>query len=437
MSRNPGAWLLRYMAAAAVVASCLGMGSAHAEKTSLKMIFWTFQADAVQGFIDEFMRRNPDIEVSLDGAPSAEYNAKASLMLRSGTPFDVMYIRDATLAQWVENGWARPIDDCPGIDRAKADMLPLAQQTQTYKGKLYGLTYYSTFMPIIANKRMMAEAGFKEPPRTFEGWIEQAREMKKRGIVDYPLSWPIKPAGWGSMYVWATMAVAKGGKVFDEEYNVTPIGISTLKWWQQTFKDGLSNPANIEWDNADVATNFMNGKSYMQWTINLYAGNQFANHPEKSKVRGEAILVEPPDTGTSIAVSAMYGINASTKHFDAACKLVNFLGGQDEKGAYLTPKAWVQAAALTWGQRGVKDDPAVRAAIQSWGGDPDKVAAYLEHAVSISQPIPFFNALWYFEWQENADKLLQDILADRLSPEDGAAKMTERAKQLSRRYKPK
>src|SRR5208282_860115 len=102
-------------------------------------------------------------------------NAKASLMLRSGTPFDVMYIRDASLVQWAENGWARSIDTCPGIDEVKKDMLPLASQTQTYKGKLYGLTYYSTIMPIILNKHMMAEAGFKEPPTTFEGWVEQAR----------------------------------------------------------------------------------------------------------------------------------------------------------------------------------------------------------------------------------------------------------------------
>jgi multiple sugar transport system substrate-binding protein len=423
-------------ALALALAVLTGVPAGAAEKTKLKMIFWTFQAESVQAFVNEFMRRNPDIEVTLDGAPSAEYNAKAALMFRSGTPFDVMYIRDASLAQWAENGWAKPIDSCPGMEATKEDMLPLAKQMQSYKGKLYGLTYYATILPIIINKRMMKEAGFSEPPHTFEGWIEQAKEVKKRGLAEFPLSWPIRPTGWGSMYIWAGMTAAKGGKLFDDKFNVTPNGMWTLAWWRQTFKDGLSNPANIEWDNADVASVFMNGKSYMEWTQNIYVGNQFANNPEKSKVRGEAMLVDPPETGTTMGFSSMYGINAASKNFEAACKLVAFLGGKDEKGVYNTPKAWVEAAALTWGQRGVVNDPAVRASVQSWGGDPDKLEQSLEHAVAINDVVPF-STLWYFEWQEYADKLLQDILIGRISPEDGTAKMTERANQLARRYQTK
>ncbi len=411
----------------------LGIGSAQAEKVKLKMIFWTFQPQTVQGFIDEFTRRNPDIGVELDGASSAEYNAKAALMLRSGADFDVMYIRDATLSQWVENGWAYPIDSCPGVDAAKKDMLELAKRSQSYKGKLYGLTYYSGFYPIIINKRMMKDAGFSAPPKTFEELLLQARAAKKKGIAEYPFVWPIKPSGWGSMYVWAAMAAAKGGRIFDDKFQVTPEGLWTLKWWRATFDEGLSNPANIEWNNADAANVFMDGKAFIQWTLNIYVGNAFANHPEKSKVRGEAMLIEPPDTGRTIGFTAMYGINAKSKHKEAACKLVVFLGARDEHGIYNTPRAWVEAAALVWGQRGVEKDAAVRKSIESWGGDPDKMAGYLDKAVHLDDVVPY-QQLWYFEWQEYADKLLQEILAGRQSPEEGAKLMTERAVRLSRRY---
>src|SRR5581483_7906665 len=216
----------RFLAGLAILTLALvglGPGSATAQKTKLKMLFWTFQPQTVQGFVDEFMKRNPGIEVELDGAPSSEYNAKASVMLRSGSPFDVMYIRDATLPQWVENGWVHPIDGCPGVAAAKKDMLPLARQSLSYKGKLYCLTYYTGFFPIIVNKKMMWDAGFTEPPRTFQGWLEQARAVKAKHIAEYPMVWPIKPYGWGAMYVWATMAAAKGGKVFDDKLEVTPV----------------------------------------------------------------------------------------------------------------------------------------------------------------------------------------------------------------------
>jgi multiple sugar transport system substrate-binding protein len=407
---------------------------AAADKTTLKMLFWTFQPQTVQGFADDFMKRNPDIAVELDGAPSSEYNAKAALMLRSGAPVDVLYVRDATLSQWVENNWLHPIDACPGVDAAKKDMLALARQSQSYKGKLYGLTYFTGFLPIIVNKKMMRDAGFNEPPRTMQGWLEQARAVKQKGIAEYPMVWPVKPFGWGAMYVWAAMTAARGGKLMDDKLEITPVGMETLRWWRQTFDEKLSNPANIEWNNGDAANVFSDGKAYMQWTLHIYAGNQFANHPEKSKVRGQAMLVDPPDTGTAVGFAASYGIAAASKHKDAACKLVTYLGGKDDKGQYVTPRAWVEASALSWGQRGVEKDPAVRASLQSWGADPDKLAASLDKAVHLGEIVPY-QELWYFEWQEYADKQLQEILAGRLSPEDGARNMSQNAKRLAARYK--
>jgi multiple sugar transport system substrate-binding protein len=411
----------------------LGTGTPQAAQVKLKMLFWTFQPQTVQGFIDEFMKRNPDIEVELDGAPSSEYNAKAALMFRSGAEFDVMYIRDATLPQWVENEWVQPIDSCAGMDAIKKEVLPLAMQSQSYKGKLYGLTYYSGIYPIIINGRMMKEAGFNNPPTTFDELVEQARAVKDKGIAEYPFVWPIKPYGWGSMYVWATMTAAKGGKVFDDKFQVTPEGLWTLKWWRKTFDDGLSNPANIEWNNGDAANVFSEGKAFIQWSLNIYIGNAFANHKEKSKVRGQAMLIKPVETGKTVGFTAMYGIHAKTRHKDAACKLVTFLGAKDRSGGYLTPKAWVEAAALTWGMRGVEKDSEVRASIASWGGDPDQLASYVDDAVHLGEVVPY-QQLWYFEWQEYADKLLQEILAGRLDPEAGVKQMTERAERLNRRY---
>jgi hypothetical protein len=54
--------------------------------------------------------------------------------------------------------------------------------------------------------------------------------------------------------------------------------------------------------------------------------------------------------------------------------------------------------------------------------------------VAMSDMIPFFNTVWYFEWQETGDKLLQEVLSGQISPEDGLARMSDRAKQLARRY---
>ena len=89
---------------------------------------------------------------------------------------------------------------------------------------------------------------------------------------------------------------------------------------------------------------------------------------------------------------------------------------------------------MTWGQRGVEKDPAVRKSLASWGADADKLAGYLEKAVHLKEVVPY-QELWYFEWQEQADKQLQEVLAGRMSPEDAAKAMSANAKRLAARYK--
>ncbi|MCO5089550.1 sugar ABC transporter substrate-binding protein [Bosea sp. (in: a-proteobacteria)] len=420
----------------ALLATALTAGvcsPALADKTKIKMLFWTFQPEAVQAFVNEFMQRNPDIEVQIEGVSSAEYNAKAALMFRSKTPFDVAYIRDTALPEWVSNGWVAPIDDCAGVAEAKKNMLPLALQGQTYQDHLYGLTYYTGIFPLIVNKSMLAKAGIDTLPTTFDGWFAAAKAVKDKGIVEYPMVFPIRSYGWGATYIWGAMAKAMGGKAFDNDFNPTPEGLAALTWWRKAFEAGLVNPASIEWGPADAANVFVEGQAAIQWSMLLYAGNAFANS-EKSKVRGQVVLAKPPQTGQLVGQAAMYGINAQSKNKEAACKLVTFLGTKDQSGQYATPKAWVKAATLTWGERGIEKDPDVRAAITGWGGDPDQIAQFLEDATHLKDVLPY-DRLWYTEWEDYSNKQLQEILIGRASVADGLKRMSDRARALDRRYK--
>ncbi len=125
--------------AAALVASAgvTFSGSMAVAATQLKMIAWNYQVDTVKQFIDTFEKENPDIKVDVEFIPSAQYVAKVILMKNSDTPFDVLYVFDHVLSQW--SGWLQPLDDFDGAAGLKAAMLPLASQSMTYNGKLYGL----------------------------------------------------------------------------------------------------------------------------------------------------------------------------------------------------------------------------------------------------------------------------------------------------------
>lgn len=409
-----------------------GLAGPSAAQTRLRFIVWNYQVETVKEFITQFEAENPDVKVDMEVIPSAQYAAKVRLMKNANTPFDALYVFDHILSQWA--AWLEPLDGYEGADALKKTMLPLARQSMSYKGKLYGLPYYTSYFGIIYNDRMLRAAGFDGPPRTYDEWLSQARAIKSKGLAKTPMIWPVKHTGWGGMWVLNAMAVSRGGKVLDEQLNVTPVALESLRWWAATYRDGLSDPNGIELDGNEAARAFMSGDYATMLTANFFAGAQWANDKEKSKVAGVAKLGPTPDQHKTVGFARLYGVNAASAHKAEAWRLVKFLGGTSKSGDYVTPKQWVEKGALTWGHRGVEKDQLVTASLRSWGANPADVAANLENAVHMSEVVPF-QAVWYAEWELYANGILQNVLGGRTPPEEAAQLWASKAKELAARYK--
>ena len=319
-------------------------------------------------FLAQFEAENPDIKVDMEVIPSAQFAAKIQFMKNANTPFDALYVFDHILSQWA--AWLEPLDSYPGAEDLKKPMLPLARQSMTYKGKLYGLPYYTSYFGMIYNEKMLKAAGLDAPPKTYDDWVKQAKAIKAKGLSKTPMIWPVKHTGWGGMWVMNTMVASRGGMLLDENLTVTPPALESLKWWAGTYKEGLSDPNGIELDPNDSARAFMSGDYFTLLTANFFAGAQWANDKEKSKVAGVARLAATPDQHKTVGFARMYGINGASTHKAEAWRLVKFLGGTNKRGDYVTPKQWVEKGALTWGYQGVEKDAGVAASLRAWGAEP-------------------------------------------------------------------
>jgi multiple sugar transport system substrate-binding protein len=422
-----------HLRAVAVVAGLVWLTPLAAmAQTTIKFMAWNFQVETVQEFVKQFEAENPGIKVDLEIIPSAQYAAKIQLMRNANTPFDGLYVFDHVLGQWAS--WLEPLDGYEGAAELKAKMLPLARQSMTFNGKLYGLPYFTSYFGIVYNDAMMKAAGITAPPKTYAEWTEQAKKIKAAGLAQHPLIWPVKHTGWGGMWIMNAMVASRGGKLLDSNLSVTPEGLASLKWWESTYREGLSDPNGIELDPNESARAFMTGNYYTNLTAGFFAGAQWANDKEKSKVAGSAFLAPTPETGATVGFARMYGINSASTNKKEAWAIIKFLGATAKSRDYVTPKQWVQKGALTWGYEGVEKDPAVAASLKSWGADPDNMAANLKNALAMNEVVPF-QAPWYAEWELFANGVLQNVLAGRVKPEDGAAQWTEKAKQLAARYK--
>ena len=114
--------------------------------------------------------------------------ATATQQIGAKSPMDVIYVRDQYHASWVESGFLQPLDETDEINALYADMFPYNANQMQWKGKKYGLPYYTDFDIFAYNEKMVSDAGFDKPPATLDELRKQAETMKQKGISDYPLA---------------------------------------------------------------------------------------------------------------------------------------------------------------------------------------------------------------------------------------------------------
>ena len=128
------------LGAVALIAAAAGQAPAAAlAQTTIKFIAWNFQVETVNEFVKQFEAENPGRQGRSRGH---SFGA-----IRGEDPTDeerqhalrrALCVRSC-VGQW--SSWLEPLDNYPGAAELKAKMLPLARQSMTYNGKLYGLPY--------------------------------------------------------------------------------------------------------------------------------------------------------------------------------------------------------------------------------------------------------------------------------------------------------
>ena len=123
---------------------------------------------------------------------------------------------------------------------------------------------------LFYNKKMLADTGFANPPKTWDELVTQANAIKAKGLVKYPLIW-----SWAQaeclMCDYTVLSAAFGGAMFDAngKPTLTAGNKRALDFMAKTLSDGLSNPASLESTENEVLASFINGDAafVLNWTF--------------------------------------------------------------------------------------------------------------------------------------------------------------------------
>ncbi|MFN8593113.1 MAG: sugar ABC transporter substrate-binding protein [Thermomicrobiales bacterium] len=438
--------LLRGSAAGLGVAGLHAMGpatglwtaaSARAQdETRLAFIAGSYESGLVRENLDRFESQYPGLKVDFTPENDGTYLQKMTVVLSTdGAPVDVMYVGDEQLGTWAEAGWLMPIDDFPETPQYKEDLFPFNLNAMSYKGKLYGLPYYSDFQIFAYNEKMLQDAGFSEPPKTWDEVRIQAQAAQEAGLVPGPAM----VTGFAKNFVnsfqlYWSMVFGSGGDLFNADYDPIfpdedPAALAVLEWLIQAMHEWkILDPASVEM-NLDMARDSLAAGQSLFADIAKY-DLQRLNDPEFSQIAGMGKMAPFPkfsadQPGGSLGWARMHSIPTISKHPEEAWKLLQYAGGKDAEGVYYTSKRWYVLKGLGFGWAPLLDDQEVIDSTAKWG-DIDLIRA--ESALVKGRQV--LQTSWYPEWEQFFWSQLQDALLQKTPAKDALQASADKAREL-------
>jgi ABC-type glycerol-3-phosphate transport system substrate-binding protein len=235
------------------------------------------------------------------------------------------------VCQWALQGKLTPWDDLLSaefINKINPDVLANSK----YKGKIYALECWPSWVIMFYNKELYQKAGLdpEKPPTTIQELEEHI--VKLQGVAKTPFM-PVWSDWW--MGGWFNMIVhALGGKSFEggtkedpETLKFTydaPECVEAITWMQHLWKDNLISQESRNLTQQDVASRFGLGDIGITSNFEAFAG--LAEKEGVSKIVGkEGAFVFPGKVagkGASILGDEVQLIPKTAKHPDWAAKYV-------------------------------------------------------------------------------------------------------------------
>jgi multiple sugar transport system substrate-binding protein len=402
-----------------------------------------WKTDWVNQLLDTWEKQHPGITVTFHGEADY-YNMIKVLLSTQPQRADIVLISPGYLAPWVKAGWLAPVDDLPGIADWKKKLPSEQVQAFSYGGKFYAPgVWYMLNRLMVYNERILKQAGFSYPPRTWDELIKQAIAIKQKGRPAYPVALHLKPVSRRIDWIWYSLSLsladpskpllwdAKGAPMFLDEKSPGYRGLQLMKDLMQTHR--VLSPGAFEMDTFDVVNAMMKGDAAFTITGDFQLAGMVdpARNPEAGNVK----VMRMPGSGYIWYKTDGYGITqAATRKGEAfkqaVWEVLKYFGGPEF--GKLNMLDWFGISPF----KEVSADPEVR---QVYGQYVPNVSAYftqVERRKSLEfYADPLHNTSYYWQYiDEYVVPNLQQAVAGRLAVGDALKNIAAGAAKLKKEY---
>ena len=404
--------------AAVMTLGMLAFASAE-EKVTLNAIFMKqagYSEDDVTAMTEEFQKLNPDVTVNLTFVAYEELSPKILTSAKSGG-YDVILGDCIWPAQFAQAGMVLDLTDKVSALNL-SDIYQGALDSVTYKGRYYGIPWLNDVKYLFYNEKMLNDAGFTAPPKTWDELLTQAQAMKDKGIVDYPIAWSWSQAEC-LICDYTAIAGGFGGRFVDADNNPTlnsDANKAALDFMVGSIQSGITNPKSLEMIEDDVLSTFVSGNAAfaLNWTYMYNA----AKDTTQSSVADNVRITTIPGTAAAASATVNGGmplmITSGSQHPDQAWDYALYLSSIDVQ------KRYAKSALPIW--KSLYTDESV---VNTNAAVVEASKAQYDFIVNRPQ-VPYYNEL-----STSMQAELQNVLLGNETSQDALNNLQNKAVELS------
>jgi multiple sugar transport system substrate-binding protein len=222
----------------------------------------TLKSKGLKHYLQEYTEIHPEIEFELKEIPFSEYEGKLRALYQSGAGPDIYQIYSVWGASYVKDG----LFDKPPADIQK-DVKEnyISTAGVTMGDEIWGIPTEINDYALIYNKRLLREAGYTTPPRTWKELVDISVKTTQRdaqgNITQYGIAFI--PGDEGQVVdTFLSLLFRNGGQYLSADNKKAlfnnSVGVSTLEQMGELFKKGATDQRGNYWDftNKKVAMGF-------------------------------------------------------------------------------------------------------------------------------------------------------------------------------------
>ncbi|GAA3834780.1 extracellular solute-binding protein [Streptomyces phyllanthi] len=250
----------------AVLAGCAGLGTPGSGEVTLRLVaadYGDSEANSSQKYwdalVEEYEADHPDVRVEVSVYSWNDVDRKVKEMVAAGKAPDMAQI--GAYADYAAQDLLHPVGELLSIP-VQADLLPQLSEAGRVKRTAYGMPFVASTRVLFYNKKLFADAGITDAPKSWNDLAADAAVLKADG-VRIPYALPLGPEEAQAETMQWLLSGGDGytddigNYQFDSEANV-----DTFTWLKDRLVDkGLTGPTPpAELNRADAFTAFTNGE---------------------------------------------------------------------------------------------------------------------------------------------------------------------------------